>query len=132
MLKISPDDTKGKGKERAVGDDDDLGMSALSVSRSAPASTTAAVPVPSASHQPLTLDVGGSHGEKVEGEEEWVEEVTDEELDYEIITVKIADLGNGSQRYFELALSLTSSSQRLGRPTISPTTSRRDNIDVPK
>ncbi|KAJ7843094.1 kinase-like domain-containing protein [Mycena olivaceomarginata] len=62
MLKISPDDTKGKGKERA----------------------------------PLTLDVGGSRGEKVEGEEEWVEEVTDEELDYEIITVKIADLGNAT------------------------------------
>jgi serine/threonine-protein kinase SRPK3 len=93
MMKISPDDAKGKGKEKSAGDDD-LGMSSLSLSKSAPASTTP-MPVPSPSHQPLTLDVGGrDENEKVEGEEGWVEEV-DAELDYEMITVKIADLGNG-------------------------------------
>ncbi|KAJ7916789.1 kinase-like domain-containing protein [Mycena leptocephala] len=94
MMKISPDDAKGKGKEKSAGDDD-LGMSSLSLSKSAPASTTP-MPVPSPSHQPLTLDVGGrDENEKVEGEEGWVEEV-DAELDYEMITVKIADLGNAT------------------------------------
>jgi len=93
MLKISPDDAKAKGKERNVSDDD-LGISSLSVSRSAPASTTA-IAVPSSSQQPLTLDLG-SRGEKVEGEDGWVEEVVEAELDYEMITVKIADLGNAT------------------------------------
>ncbi|KAJ6551167.1 kinase-like domain-containing protein [Mycena capillaripes] len=100
MLKISPEDSvTGKGKERSLGDDD-LGMSALSVSKSAPAamSTSAPaamtpMPVPDPPPHPLTLDLS-SHGEKVEGEEAWVEEVT--ELDYEMITVKIADLGNAT------------------------------------
>ncbi|KAF8201365.1 kinase-like domain-containing protein [Mycena galopus ATCC 62051] len=92
MLKISPDDTKSKGKEKSDSGDD-LGMSALSMSRSAPASMTA-VPVPGPSHPPLTLDLG-SRGEKVEGEEGWVEEVVDE-ADYEMITVKIADMGNAT------------------------------------
>lgn len=89
MLKISADDSAtAKGKERSMGDDD-LGMSTLSMSKSAPAAMTP-TPVPGPPPYPLTLD---THGEKVEGEEGWVEEVT--ELDYEMITVKIADLGNG-------------------------------------
>ncbi|KAF7369224.1 hypothetical protein MVEN_00250100 [Mycena venus] len=93
MMKISPDETKTKGKERSMGDDD-LGMSSLSVSRSAPASMTP-ITVPGPSHQPPSLDLEGG-GEKVEGEEGWVEEVVDAELDYEMITVKIADLGNAT------------------------------------
>ncbi|KAJ6482531.1 kinase-like domain-containing protein [Mycena sanguinolenta] len=89
MLKISPDETRTKGKESSASETD-LGMSALSMSRSAPATSTAGP-----SHAPLTLDVGG-RGEKVEGEEEWVEEVVEPEIDYEMITVKIADLGNAT------------------------------------
>ncbi|KAJ7240862.1 kinase-like domain-containing protein [Mycena haematopus] len=93
MLKISPDETRTKGKEKSVGDSD-LGMSSLSISRSAPASTTPA-PVPAPPHPPLTLDLGG-RGEKAEGEEGWVEEVVEAEVEYEMITVKIADLGNAT------------------------------------
>ncbi|KAJ7040965.1 kinase-like domain-containing protein [Mycena alexandri] len=95
MLKISADSSaaEGKGKEREA-DDLDTSLSALSLSKSAPASTTAPMAVP----PPLTLDSDrpDSRSEKVEGEEGWVEEVTDAELDYEIITVKIADLGNAT------------------------------------
>ncbi|KAJ7665793.1 kinase-like domain-containing protein [Mycena rosella] len=97
MLKISNDESaKGKGKER---ERDDLGMASLNLSHSAPASTTP-MRIPSPAPQPLTLDLDrpegrGGHGEKVEGEEGWVEEV-DLEGDYEMITVKIADLGNAT------------------------------------
>ncbi|KAK7052096.1 kinase-like domain-containing protein [Favolaschia claudopus] len=121
MMKISPDQTKRKGKERSEGgDEQDLGtaMSALSVSRSAPASSGASTTVsataastttnptttastttntttPSgSSHQPLSLDMGSRSSEKVGDEEEWVEEVIEDE--YELITVKIADLGNAT------------------------------------
>ncbi|KAJ7767979.1 kinase-like domain-containing protein [Mycena maculata] len=92
MLKISNEDSS-KGKERSV--DDDLGMSSLTLSKSAPAATTPmriATPPP-----PLTLDLDrpSSRTERLEGEEGWVEEV-DPELDYEMITVKIADLGNAT------------------------------------
>lgn len=100
MVKISNDAStaQGKGKGRSVDDDLDSGMSSLNLSQSAPAATTPMrVPTPPA--PPLTLDLDrpgsrGEHRERVEGEEEWVEEV-DTELDYEMITVKIADLGNG-------------------------------------
>ncbi|KAJ7176823.1 kinase-like protein [Mycena filopes] len=95
MLKISADDESpaaGKGKARVASAEDlGAGLSALSLSKSAPASTSAVPPS-------LTLDVDrpGGRSEKVEGEEGWVEEVVEGELDYEMITVKIADLGNAT------------------------------------
>ncbi|KAF7377454.1 hypothetical protein MSAN_00167100 [Mycena sanguinolenta] len=89
MLKISPDETRSKGKEKSASDPN-LGMSVLSLSSSAPALTTAGP-----SHSPPTRDEGG-RDEKVEGEEGWVEEVVEPEIDYEMITVKIADLGNAT------------------------------------
>ncbi|KAJ6498528.1 kinase-like protein [Mycena vitilis] len=97
MLKISSSGDNApsaKGKERSEGGEDandegDLGMSGLTMSRSAPAAMNA--PGPSAlPHPPLTLDVEKA----VEGEGGWVEEVMDDE--YEMITVKIADLGNAT------------------------------------
>ncbi|KAJ6598205.1 kinase-like domain-containing protein [Mycena vulgaris] len=101
MLKISDDSAKGKGKERSLGDDDEAlgGMSSLTISQSAPASTTPMrVLTPTPQSLTLDLDRPGSRAgpsEKVEGEEGWVEEV-DAEGDYEMITVKIADLGNAT------------------------------------
>ncbi|KAJ7097588.1 kinase-like domain-containing protein [Mycena epipterygia] len=95
MLKISDEDAaKGKGKERDVGPN-------APMSRSAPASTsTAHTPTPPPQPLALDLDRPGSrgaagHNEKTEGEEGWVEEV-DAEDEYEMITVKIADLGNAT------------------------------------
>ncbi|KAJ7182861.1 kinase-like protein [Mycena crocata] len=97
MLKISDDDSgKGKGKEKKT-EAQDLSMAALSLSQSAPAVTA---PIHGQGPSLLTLDLerAGSragHNEKLEGEEHWVEEV-DAEMDYEMITVKIADLGNAT------------------------------------
>ncbi|KAJ7489156.1 kinase-like domain-containing protein [Mycena latifolia] len=100
MLKISNDDAaKGKGKEKSM-EEEDLGMVSLTLSKSAPASTTPmripSPPPPLRTHD--SSDRPGSRGgnsDKVEGEEGWVEEV-DPEGDYEMITVKIADLGNAT------------------------------------
>ncbi|KAJ7444568.1 kinase-like domain-containing protein [Mycena galericulata] len=101
MLKISNDDptAKEKGKERSVDDDDDLGMSSMTLSKSAPAATTP-MRIPTPVPPPLDLD-GDRPGSRAErdsgrdGEDGWVEEV-DPELEYEMITVKIADLGNAT------------------------------------
>ncbi|KAJ7100791.1 kinase-like domain-containing protein [Mycena belliarum] len=98
MVKISDEDTKGKGKGTAV--EEDLGIAALTLSKSAPASTT---PMRMTNPPPPPLrtqdsDHAGSRAgqsEKLEGDDEWVEEV-DVEGDYEMITVKIADLGNAT------------------------------------
>ncbi|KAJ6606835.1 kinase-like domain-containing protein [Mycena sp. CBHHK59/15] len=87
MMKISSDE--GRGEE-------DLGMAKLALSQSAPASTSATpmrIPSP-AVPPPLMLDLD----RQVEGEEGWVEEVDvgAEDDAYEMITVKIADLGNAT------------------------------------
>ncbi|CAK5276682.1 unnamed protein product [Mycena citricolor] len=103
MVKISNDDPKqGKGKEKSTGVEDgsDLGMSSLTVSQSAPARTNAG---PSQ----LSLEMGRHQesqevretGKREEEGEGWVEEVGPEfgpEFEYEMITVKIADLGNAT------------------------------------
>ncbi|KAF7303883.1 hypothetical protein MIND_00618400 [Mycena indigotica] len=85
MMKIS----HGGNPQSAPTDDGDLGMSALTMSHSAPPATT--IPTPSPPRNVLTVDVGR---DKPEGEEHWIEEV--DEADYEMITVKIADLGNAT------------------------------------
>ncbi|KAF7324691.1 hypothetical protein MKEN_00510600 [Mycena kentingensis (nom. inval.)] len=81
MMKIAPSTNPQSLPEG------DLGMSSLALSahgQSAP--PTAPV------REALSVDVG--RHDRVEGEEEWVEEV--DEPDYEMITVKIADLGNAT------------------------------------
>ncbi|KAF7313913.1 hypothetical protein HMN09_00549400 [Mycena chlorophos] len=81
MMKISnPQSLPGDGE---------LGLSGLTLSQSAPPATT--VQSSSPARQSLSVDVGR---DKLPGEEEWVEEVG--EADYEMITVKIADLGNAT------------------------------------
>ncbi|KAJ7054185.1 kinase-like protein [Mycena amicta] len=83
MMKIS------QSNAQSLPGDGDLGMSALTMSHSAPPATT--VRAPSPPRHPLTVEVAR---DTPEGEEEWVEEV--EEVDYEMIIVKIADLGNAT------------------------------------
>ncbi|KAJ7621377.1 kinase-like domain-containing protein [Roridomyces roridus] len=92
MLKISEDDGGAASKSKEGGD---LGMSSLTLSKSAPADMTP-VHGPTPPPPPLGLDVPRSDHRPVEGEEGWVEEVVDADLDYEMIMVKIADLGNAT------------------------------------
>ncbi|KAJ7220712.1 kinase-like protein [Mycena pura] len=95
MMKISDQGPSAGASEW----NDDLGMSALAISQSAPAATTSMQPPSSPTH-PLAVDIarsGDRPDEKLE--DEWTEEVEtemDAEADYEMITVKIADLGNAT------------------------------------